>query len=59
MSRIAGIALGALAAVAAVAAYESFFIVDEREQAIVLQFGSPGAWCRNPACGGRSRSSRT
>jgi membrane protease subunit HflC len=48
MSRIAGIALGALAAVAAVAAYESFFIVDEREQAIVLQFGEPRRVVREP-----------
>ena len=48
MSRIAGIALGALAAVAAVAAYESFFIVDEREQAIVLQFGEPRRVVQEP-----------
>ena len=48
MSRLAGIALGALAAVAAVAAYESFFIVDEREQAIVLQFGEPRRVVREP-----------
>ena len=48
MSRIAGIALGALAAIAAVAAYESFFIVDEREQAIVLQFGEPRRVVREP-----------
>ena len=48
MSRMVGIALGALAAVAAVAAYESFFIVDEREQAIVLQFGEPRRVVQEP-----------
>ncbi len=48
MSRMAGIVLGALAAVALVAAYESFFIVDEREQIIVLQFGEPRRVVQDP-----------
>ncbi len=48
MTRIAGIALAALAAFALVAAYASFFIVDEREQVIVLQFGEPRRVVQEP-----------
>ena len=48
MQRTIAIALGVLAAAAAVAAYESFFIVDEREQAIVLQFGEPRRVVQEP-----------
>ncbi len=48
MQRTIGIVLGVLAAAAAVAAYESFFIVDEREQAIVLQFGEPRRVVQEP-----------
>lgn len=48
MQRTIVIVFGVLVVAAAVAVYESFFIVDEREQAIVLQFGEPRRVVQEP-----------
>ncbi len=48
MSRAMGIALLVVGLAVVVAGYQSFFIVDEREQAIVLQFGEPRRVVQEP-----------